>query len=172
MNDAVASYKKAYEEMYAICEANGWGDPFSYARSREILMAATLNHQISDTLSGADAIDEDGEAEYKSTISKHINGAYNGISVQETWKEQERYLIENKIGKYENHYFARFQGGKIAEIWKLKGKDVLTILLPKLRDKFDTVLEKKDPRLGASVTKTEIINYGIKIYEAEYDTSR
>jgi len=23
--------------MYAICERNGWGDPFSYARSREIM---------------------------------------------------------------------------------------------------------------------------------------
>jgi hypothetical protein len=159
-------YKKAYETMYAICEANGWGDPFSYARSKEILIAATLNHQISDTLSGADAIDEDGEAEYKSTIGKYINGTYNGISVWPTWEKQERYLIEDKIGKYNNHYFARFEGGKIVEIWKLKGKDVLTILLPKLRDKFDTVLEKKDPRLGASITKTEIEDYGIKVYES------
>ena len=163
MNTAVQDYRKAYESMYAICEANGWGDPFSYARSKEILMAGTLNHQVSITLAGADAIDEDGEAEYKSTTGKTIGGAYNGISVQKTWEEQERYLTEDKIGKYTNHYFARFDGGKIAEIWKLKGKDVLAILLPKLRKKFPNVLSQKDPRLGASVSKTEIENYGEKI---------
>ena len=163
MNESVQNYKKAYESMYAICEANGWGDPFSYARSKEILMAGTLNHQVSITLAGADAIDEDGEAEYKSTTGKTIGGAYNGISVQKTWEEQERYLTEDKIGKYTNHYFARFDGGKIAETWKLKGKDVLAILLPKLRKKFPNVLSQKDPRLGASVSKTEIENYGEKI---------
>jgi len=166
MNTAVQEYKKAYEAMYAICEANEWGDPFSYARSKEILMAGTLDHQVSITLAGADAIDEDGEAEYKSTTGKTIGGAYNGISVQKTWEEQERYLKEDKIGKYKNHYFARFDGGKIAEIWRLTGKDVLSIVLPKLRKSFDTVLTKKDPRLGASVSKTEIINYGIQVYEA------
>ena len=112
------------------------------------------------------AIDEDGEAEYKSTTGKTIGGAYNGISVQKTWEEQERYLKEDKIGKYKIHYFARFDGGKIAEIWRLTGKDVLSIVLPKLRKSFDTVLTKKDPRLGASVSKTEIINYGIQVYEA------
>ena len=163
MNTAVQEYKKAYESMYAICESNGWGDPFSYARSKEILMAGTLNHQVSITLAGADAIDEEGEAEYKSTTGKTIGGAYNGISVQKTWEEQERYLIEDKIGKYKNHYFARFDGGKIAEIWKLSGKDVLSILLPKLKKSFPTVLQKKDPRLGASVTKTEIYTHGEKI---------
>ena len=163
MNKAAQKYKKAYEELYVICEENGWGDPFSYARSREILMAATLKHEVSDTLSGADGIDEDGECEYKSTVSKNINGAYNGISVQKTWKEQKRYLIEDKIGKYNNHYIARFDGGKIAEIWKLKGKDVLSILLPKLHKKFGTVLTKKDPRLGASITKKEILAYGVQV---------
>ena len=163
MNKAAQKYKKAYEELYAICEENGWGDPFSYARSREILMAATLKHEVSDTLSGADGIDEDGECEYKSTVNKNINGAYNGISVQKTWKEQKRYLIEDKIGKYNNHYIARFDGGKIAEIWKLKGEDVLSILLPKLHKKFGTVLTKKDPRLGASITKKEILAYGVQV---------
>ena len=164
MNKSVTEYKKAYESMYAICEANGWGDPFSYARSKEILMAGTLNHQVSITLAGADAIDEDGEAEYKSTTGKNIGGAYNGISVQKTWEEQERYLTEDKIGKYTNHYFARFDGGKIAEIWKMKGEVVLSVVLPKLRKKFDTVLSQKDPRLGASVSKSEIKKNGIKVY--------
>ena len=100
-------YKEAFETLYVLCEDNGWGDPFSYARSREIHMATTLGHQIADDYSGADAIDEDGGCEYKSTIAKNINGTYNGISVQDTWEEQERYLIEDKLGKYNNHYIAR-----------------------------------------------------------------
>ena len=30
----IEEYKNLYERLYAICEENGWGDPFSYARSR------------------------------------------------------------------------------------------------------------------------------------------
>ena len=48
-------YKEAFETLYSLCETNGWGDPFSYARSREIHMATTLGHQIADDYSGADA---------------------------------------------------------------------------------------------------------------------
>ena len=35
-------YQQLFEQMYALCEANEWGDPFSYARSREIHMACLL----------------------------------------------------------------------------------------------------------------------------------
>ena len=51
----------------------------------------------------------------------------------------------------------------IDEIWKLNGNDVLKILTPKLKKKYPTILTKKDPRLGASLTKREIYNYGEKI---------
>ena len=152
-----------FEKMYKLCDKQGWDDPFSYARSREIHIAGTLDHKISDTLSGADGIDEDGECEYKSTIGKNINGAYNGISVQPTWEEQVEYLKNDKIAKYKNHYIARYEGGKIAEIYKLDGMDVFNILLPKLEKKFPTILTKKDPRLGASLTQKEIYNYGKQI---------
>ena len=158
-------YKRLYLELAALCEEEmGVGDAFSYARSKEILTAIELRHEISETLSGADAIDQDGECEYKSTIGPYIQGAYTGISVQPTWEDQEKYLREEKIGKYENHYISRFAGSKgIVEIWKLKGKDVLTILLPKLKKKYDTVKKLKDPRLAAHVTKTDIEKYGIQI---------
>ena len=98
-------FSTCFEQLYKICEENSWGDPFSYARSREIHMANTLNHTISSTLSGADAIDEDGECEYKTTTCPKISATYNGISVQETWEKQEEYLKKYKIGKYKNHYF-------------------------------------------------------------------
>ena len=135
-------YKKLYLEMATLCENEpGVGDPFSYARSKEIFTAIEMQHEISDTLAGADGIDQEGACEYKSTTGKSIQGAYTGISVQPTWADQEKYLREEKIGKYENHYYSRFEGSKgIVEIWKLSGDDVLSILLPKLRKKYDTVL--------------------------------
>ena len=146
--------------MYAICERNGWGDPFSYARSKEIMMAIVMKQKIADTYSGADGFDDDGGAEYKSTIQKNIQGTYNGISVQPTWDEQLNYLIEEKIGKYKHHYFARFADGKIVELYVLDAIDVLSILLPKLKKQYHRSSQRKDPRLGATVTKREIHKYG------------
>jgi hypothetical protein len=158
-------FQQLFEEMYNLCQEQGWGDPFSYARSREIHMAGVLGHQIADTYSGADAIDEDGGAEYKSTIAKSINGTYNGISVQDTWEEQERYIIEDKIGKYANHYYARYDGGKIAEIWKLDANTVLSILLPKIKKQYPNKKKgfSKDPRIGVTISNKEIKSNGTKI---------
>ena len=156
-------FKKLFERMYELCQENNWGDPFSYARSREIHIAGTLGHEISPTLSGADGIDESGECEYKSTIGKNIQGAYNGISVQPSWEDQVKYLEEKKILKYPNHYFARYNGGKIAEIYRLTGRQVFDIIVPKLKKQFPNASGKKDPRLGTTVTKNEILQHGVKI---------
>jgi len=163
MMTAEEKYKIGKKMMLEACDENGWGDPFSYARAKEIDIAIQLGHKVSDTLSGADGYDEDGGCEYKSTIGKNINGTYNGISVQPTWSEQVEYLKNEKIGKYKNHYIARFDKGNIVEVWKLDGETVLNILLPKLENKYPTILEKKDPRLSASLTQKEIYKNGIKI---------
>lgn len=163
MMTAEEKYKIGKKMMLEACDENGWGDPFSYARAKEIDIAIQLGHKVSDTLSGADGYDEDGGCEYKSTIGKNINGTYNGISVQPTWSEQVEYLKNEKIGKYKNHYIARFDKGNIVEVWKLDGETVLNILLPKLENKYPTILEKKDPRLSANLTQKEIYDYGIKI---------
>tara|TARA_B100001113_G_C20904327_1_gene532798 strand:+ start:199 stop:696 length:498 start_codon:yes stop_codon:yes gene_type:complete len=158
-------YQSLYEQLYTLCEEQGWGDPFSYARSREIYLAGLLGHKVSDDYAGEDATDEDGGCEYKSTIADKINATYNGISVQDTWEEQERYLIEDKIGKYKNHYYARFDGGKVAEVWKLDCDDVLSIVLPKAKKQYPKKRSgnAKDPRIGVTVSKTEITNYGKRI---------
>ena len=66
-------YRDLYEQMYDLCEEQGWGDPFSYARSREIYMAGLLGHKVADDYAGEDAIDEFGGCEYKSTIGKNVN---------------------------------------------------------------------------------------------------
>ena len=157
-------YLNIYKQLYEVCERNSWGDPFSYARSKEILMAILLEHTVSPTLSGSDGFDDNGEYEYKSTTDDQIKGTYNGISVQETWDEQERYLVEDKIGKYAKHYFGRFEDGKCVELWELDAEDVLAILLPKLKKQYHSTTKRKDPRLGANVTKTEIYKHGRCIF--------
>ena len=161
----VQQFKLLFETMYILCARQNWGDPFSYARSREIYMAGVLGHQIASTYSGEDATDENGEAEYKSTIDKNIKGTYNGISVQPTWEEQEKYIIDEKIGKYNSHYFARFDGGTIAEIWKMDSANVLGILLPKICKQYPKKKQgnPKDPRIGVTVSTKEIKTYGIQI---------
>ena len=156
-------YRMLYERMARLCDQQGWGDPFSYARSKEIYAATVLGHQVSTTLSGADAFNQKGEPiEYKSTIGKNCKGSYTGISVQPTWDEQERYLFEKKLANYPEHYYNRFSQGKLAASWKMSGIDVFNVLLPKLKKKYPNVLKKKDPRLSSDVSWTEIQKYGTK----------
>jgi len=153
-----------YEALAQHCEDQGWGDPFSYARAKEIFAAIVLGHRVAPTLSGADAFNQKNEpVEYKSTTGKRCKGSYTGISVQKTWKEQDQYLFEEKLAKYPEHYYNRFEGGRLVESWKMAGRQVYDILRPKLKKKFPDVLKKKDPRLSANVTWTEIQKYGKKV---------
>jgi len=146
----------------------GYGDPFNYSRAKEIYMSCILRHKIADTYSGADAINRNNEeVEYKSTISEKINATYNGVSVQKTWREQKKYLEEEKIGCYREHYFARFENNKIAELWKASGEQVLELLLPKFEKQWKRCFEKeknkKDPRMGVSISSKEIKTIGKRI---------
>ena len=155
-------FSQLYEEMAKLCEKQGWGDPFSYARSKEILAANVLGHEVAETFSGADAYRKKHPCEYKSTTGPNCKGSYTGVSVQPTWEEQDRYLAEEKIAPYE-HYYNRFEKGRLVESWMVPGKVVYKILLPKFKKKYPTVLEKKDPRLSATVSWTEIQEYGTKV---------
>ena len=66
-------FKTAFETLYRLCEENQWGDPFSYARSREIHIATTLGHTVASTYSGADAFDQDGNpVEFGDVTEKDI----------------------------------------------------------------------------------------------------
>jgi len=140
------------------------GDIFSYSRVKEVLIAEQLGHSINTEYSGADGFDKSNRpCEYKSTVGRRIQATYNGISVQPTWEEQENYLRNKKIGKYPFHYYARFEGTTIAELWKLKAEDVLTILLPKLKKSYETTLSRKDPRLGYTIPTSQIRKYGERL---------
>jgi hypothetical protein len=159
-------FQELYKEMWDLCQEKDWGDPFSYARAKEIYATCSLNHQMPGPTmyAGADGINEQGQpVEYKSTTGKNCQGSYTGISVQKDWRQQEKYLVTEKLGKYPEHYYNRFEDGKLIESWKLSGKKVLDILLPKLAKKFDTVSQQKDPRLAATVTWKEIQEYGEQV---------
>jgi hypothetical protein len=157
-------YAHHYREMAKICAEQGWGDPFSYARSKEILAANRLGHTIADKLSGADAFNKSGApVEYKSTISKKVKGSYTGISVFDTWEKQVEYLRNEKIAKYPEHYYNRFENGQLVESWVMSGDKVFEILVPKMKQKFPTVLKNKDPRLRADISNGEIKKYGKRV---------
>lgn len=159
-------YLDAFAALYEAAEEMNAGDPMSYARSREIHLACILGHSVADTYSGADAYEADGTpVEYKSTIGKNISATYNGISVQPTWEDQEAYLIEHKIGCYPRHYYARYEGPKVVEVWVMDSDTVLSLLLPKAEKQYSTKRngKAKDPRIGVTLSSSEIRKFGRRI---------
>ena len=158
--EAREKYLECFKGLYDVCIDQGWGDPFSYARSREIHMAIALDHDVADTYSGADAYDKGEPVEYKSTIGKGINATYNGISVKDTWEEQDEYLREEKLLKYDDHYYARYEHGDIVELWHLKGQQVYDYLRPRLEQKYNKLKsgakQAADPRLGDNICASYI----------------
>jgi len=164
-NPDTQAYIELYLEIVKLCNKNGWGDPMSYARAKEIYAAGALGHTVSDSLSGADAYNQKGQpVEYKSTTQNKIHGRYTGISKMGTWEEQVNYLKNDKIGKYPEHYFNRFnKDGVLEESWKLSEQDVYNILLPKVKRSFDNFGNRKDPRLEGVITQSEIYKFGVKV---------
>tara|TARA_Y100000361_G_scaffold69963_2_gene61791 strand:- start:28526 stop:29047 length:522 start_codon:yes stop_codon:yes gene_type:complete len=160
-------FRLLFMGLHDVCEDQGWGDPCSYNRLREIHTAIELKHKIAQHYSGSDAEDDIGEAEYKSTIGKTINATYNGISVKGSWRAQDKYLREEKLLKYKNHYFVRYDGAEIAEIWRMSGEDVYNYLKPRLKVKYDKLKTAEklpaDPRLGDSICMSAIKKYGEKL---------
>ena len=159
-------YLDAFAALYEAAEEMNAGDPMSYARSREIHLACILGHSVADTYSGADAYEQDGTpVEYKSTIGKNISATYNGISVQPTGEDQEAYLIEHKIGCYPRHYYARYEGAQVVEVWVMDSDTVLSLLLPKAQKQYTTKRngKAKDPRIGVTLSSSEIRYHGRRI---------
>jgi hypothetical protein len=157
---------KLFEEMAVLCKEQGWGDPHSYARGKEIYATRVLGHTLpgANAYAGADGINESGEeVEYKSTTNPKVKGAYTGISVQETWEQQIKHLQEEKILVYSEHYYNRFKDGKLVESWMLTGKMVYDLLLPKIKRSYESRHNRKDPRVAAGISNTEIKTYGRRV---------
>jgi len=163
---AQQQYLDAFAALYEAADALNAGDPMSYARSREIHLSCLLGHTVADSYSGADAYEEDGTpVEYKSTIGSSISATYNGISVQPTWEDQEAYLIDHKIGAYPRHYYARYEGAQVAEVWVMDSDTVLSLLLPKAQRQYATKRngKAKDPRIGVTLSASEIRQHGRRL---------
>ena len=163
-------FSQVFEIMNELCHKNSWKDPFLYANAKEIHFAGVQGHEVASKYSGADGIDQDGDCEYKSTIGKTISVTYSGISVKDSWEEQVKYLEEEKIANYANHYQIRYNNfGKILEAYTMSGTKVLEILLPKIKKQFNMAgytkkgTKKADPRLAVSLTSSEIKKHGTKI---------
>tara|TARA_R100001129_G_scaffold178869_1_gene155086 strand:- start:2240 stop:2743 length:504 start_codon:yes stop_codon:yes gene_type:complete len=157
-------YLYLYKRMADLCKEQSWGDPFSYARSKEIYAAIKLGHTVAPTLAGADGYGPDGSPkEYKSTTGKNCKGSYTGVSNQDTWEEQVKYLKEEKILPYDEHFYNRFTGGKLVESWSMTGQKVYDVLLPKFHKQYHDGKKRKDPRLNADITWTEIKKHGKRV---------
>ena len=81
-------------------------------------------------------------------------------------EEQERYIVEDKIGKISISLLCTFLLiGKIVEAWKLTSDKVLEILLPKIKKQYPKKKNgnAKDPRIGVTVSQKEIKENGEKI---------
>lgn len=149
------------ELLFSECAKFSMGNPLVPGRLQEIIMAHKLGHRISETVYGADAYDERGVCEYKSTIDRNISGTYSSISKQLTWEDQEAYH-QKKFGDM-NHYIGRFDDGLLVEVWKLDGNKVIDIITPSLYKQYTSTKHRKDPRLGTSLCKRDIYKYGERV---------
>ena len=160
----ICKMKDSLKTAYNISEKLGIGDIYSYSKVKEVLIAEKLGHKVAMKYSGADAYNEnDLPVEYKSTISRIIKATYNGISVQPSWEQQVDYITKNKIGKYKYHYFARFKGIDIIELYEMKSEKVIKYILPRLKKQYYKEQKGKDPRLGLSLGHDFIKNNSRKI---------
>ena len=98
-----------------------------------------------------------------SRVGKKLTATYNGISVQDSWEEQVRYLQNEKIGKYHHHFFARYHLGKVVEVYRMTAHQVLNILVPNLKRQFESTSNRKDPRLGYTISNKLIKQHGVKV---------
>lgn len=162
MSSLQQQWLDAFNQLQELSNQLKVGDPFNYNRGREIHTTFILGLTISDTLAGADAYLGDKPVELKSTIGP-LQATYNGVSIHPTWEEQERYLIEDKLGKYPYHYITRYEGSELVEAYRLTSDDVLSLLLPKFKKQYHTKRVVKDPRANAKLTGNEIKTYGERI---------
>jgi hypothetical protein len=171
-------FVRLYTRIAQLCnDKPGCGDPFSYARGKEIYASIILNHDISKTFSGPDAFTKCVHppqlrlpVEYKSTMNPQIRGLYSGISVQDTWELEYKYLKNEKIGKY-LHFYNRFDETHLIESWTVPSEIVLKLLSDKIKKKYfdnDGNINKntnKDPRICSSITCKEIKEYGFQVFK-------
>ena len=172
-------FKFCYYILFEVCNEQGWGDWTTQSRAKEILMAHALGHEVrGEHKGGGDAVEPNqDQAEYKSTVQETIQAAYTGISCKNTWEEQDQYLLNEKLGCYNNHYHARFcpKTGAIKEMYKMLGSVVYGLVKPVVKNQFEKAQQEKqkkidkgenpkaDPRFSKTIGQRDIKKYGKKI---------
>jgi len=158
-------YIKAYLKVYELANKMKLKDPFQGARGKEIFAAFTLDHDIAEDYQGPDAIDDEGECEYKSAhVKTQIKKFSYAFYIKPTWKEQVRYLKEEKIGRYKNHYMILFNDdGTMKEVWKLTSKQVLDLLLPNLKNRFKSLVKNKTKSVIVNLVPSQVRETGERI---------
>ena len=169
MKSAEQIYLEAFDNFVdAFYKLTNNKDPFNYNRAKELHLCVVLGLKWNPSNDGADAFDsEDRPVEIKTTIAKNINGTYNGLSAFETLSEFLNYL-HLKFPDNTRHLFARYNGAELEDLYELPNSAIIDILSRKTRKYFDETgqliknSKSKDPRIGASVSMTEIKKLGEK----------
>lgn len=162
--DAVDAVQKAFYDL------TGNEDAFNYNRLGEVMSAIQLGLDWNSGFSGADAFDSEGNpVELKSTTQSRIQGTYNGLSKFDRHEEFVEY-IQQKYPDDTRHIFTRKVQGKIVEAYELPNNIVLDIILAKTGkvgkfwdEEGFWCYKGKDPRVGCSVSMTEIKKNGTQL---------
>ena len=144
------------------------GNPFNYNRAFEWLQAKLLGFKLLPVGGGSDGINEyDITAEFKATVDKGLtkNGvpkqhswAYNGTSYFPDLEKQIEYCTQ-KIMRDQNHYWSTvdYDAGEFVTTYKVPNETVNEILLSKWITSWKNSSNRKDPRIGGSVTTKDLI---------------
>ena len=153
-------------------KSKGFGNPFNYNRAFEFIQAYVLGYILEPVGGGSDGRkpDSDDTAEFKGTEYKGMNKkgtiershsvSYNGTSRMNTLEEQEEYC-KKKVMRDRFHYWTLFdyKNGKLVKTFKIPAANVWKVLWPKWKNSFETGANKKDPRIGASIS-TNLLESG------------
>jgi len=166
------------EEMVSILfgvlkwfKKKGLGNPFNYNRGFEFIQAHVLGYNLLPVGGGSDGEkpDSDETGEFKGTNYKGLNKkgtaelshsvSYNGTSRFDTIEEQLAYC-RKKIMRDRFHYWTLFdyENGKLVKTLKIPAEVVWKLLWPKWKKSFETGANKKDPRIGASLSTISLKN--------------
>ena len=159
----------AIVNLIDVFNEEGLGDPFGAGRTREAILAEFLDHNIGDDLSGEDAYDENGnEFEYKTGFD--FNGRYE-VSTYPTWEEQEKYLLNEKIGYYKFHYYATFNRKyEIQKVYRISGDKANKVLIPKFREFYDRdKTNLASQTLTANMYLNDVLEHGELIFDINGD---
>ena len=166
-SDSGKKYQELYEEMCLLCEKNNWGKPFEdKSKANYLFMANFLNHKIITNYYNVLPF-EDDEMKIPSKYyasNDDVCGPYVGIVIQGSWEMQKKKLENVEVKKYKNHYFARFDKGKIAELYKMDCEKVFEYLLPKVKIIYEEQKNnKRNPEISLEIPKSYILANSSKI---------